>query len=260
VTKPLTVRSACAVAVTFVAMGAVGCGQAKKDRPDTGVAAAGATASAPATASAAPSVAAAVVAAQPGALPKPIDQMTGDELYAFTHGLTFTGGVERQRRCRGEAACRGPNPTRFTRLRIDAVGGEDSLTTGAGLSPNGTIAVRGLNRGQLADSMYDMRPGKPYEFYLIVLPGPQGGNATWRLEELTTTAGSRSHRSIMTGAFKGCNHPFVRGARADFKTCAQAAPVRQASFGAALQTEIDPPIWISCAAGCCTSDPPDGHT
>jgi hypothetical protein len=250
--KPLTVRSACAVAIAFAAMSALGCGQAKEARPDTGAAAARAPAAAP--------VAASVAAAQPGALPKPVDQMTGDELYAFTHGLTFTGGQERQRRCRGQAACRGPNPTRFTRIRIDAVGGEDSLTTGPGLSANGTVAARGLNRGQLADSLYGMQPGQAYEFYLIVLPGPQGGNATWRLEELTTTPGSRSHRSIMTGAFKGCNHPFVRGARADFKTCAQAAPVRQASFGALLQTEIDPPIWISCAAGCCTSDPPDGHT
>jgi hypothetical protein len=233
-------------------MGVVGCGQTKEARPDTGAAAARAPAAAP--------LAASVAAAQPGALPKPVEQMTGDELYAFTHGLTFTGGQERQRRCRGQAACRGPNPTRFTRIRIDAVGGEDSLTTGPGLSANGTVAARALNRGQLADSLYNMQPGQPYEFYLIVLPGPQGGNATWRLEELTTTPGSRSHRSIMTGAFKGCNHPFVRGARADFKTCAQAAPVRQASLGAFLQTEIDPPIWIACAFGCCTSDPPDGHT
>lgn len=252
-TKPLTVHSACALAIALGAIAIAGCGGSKQDRSDTGAAAVPrATAAAP--------LAATGATPQPGTLPKPVDQMTGDELYAFTHGLTFTGGQERQRRCRGEAACRGPNPTRFTRIRIDAVGGEDSLTTGPGLSANGTVAARGLNRGQLADSMYDMRPGQPYEFYLIVLPEAQGGNATWRLEELTTTPGSRSHRSIMTGAFKGCNHPFVRGARADFKTCAQAAPVRQASFGALPQTEIDPPIWIGCALGCCTSDPPDGHT
>jgi len=239
--------------IALSAITIAGCGGSKEGRSDTGAAAA------PRPTAAAPLAATGAIP-QPGALPKPIDQMTGDELYNFTHGLTFTGGQERQRRCRGEPACRGPNPTRFTRIRIDAVGGEDSLTTGPGLSANGTVAVRGLNRGQLADSMYGMRPGQPYEFYLIVLPDPQGGNATWRLEELTTTPGSRSHRSINTGAFKGCNHPFVRGARADFKTCAQAAPVRQASFGAFLQTDSDPPIWLACAFGCCTSDPPDGHT
>ena len=247
-TKPLTRRSTCALAIAFGAISANGCERAKPNRPETG---AGATAQvAPIT----------VAAPQPGALAKPVDQLTGDELYAFTHGLTFTGGQERQRRCRGQAACRGPNPGQSTRLRIDAVRDEDSLTTGAGLPANGAIAARGLNRGQLADSMYGMRPGAAYEYYLIVLPGAQGGAATWRLEELTTTPGSRSHRSVMTGAFKGCNHPFVRGARADFKTCAQAAPVRQASMGRLLQTEIEPPIWIACAVGCCTSDPPDGHT
>lgn len=241
-TKPLTIRSTCALAIALGAIAANGCERAKTNRPDTGAGATSLTA-----------------ASQPGALAKPVDQLTGDELYAFTHSLTFTGGQERQRRCRGQAACRGPNPGQSTRLRIDAVRDEDSLTTGAGLPANGAIAARGLNRGQLADSMYGMRPGAAYEYYLIVLPAAQGGNATWRLEELTTTPGSRSHRSVTTGAFKGCNHPFVRGARADFKTCAQAAPVRQASFGGFLQGEIEPPIWIACAVGCCTSDPPDGR-
>jgi hypothetical protein len=250
VTRPLTIRSTCALAIAFGAMSASGCERAKPNRPDTGAGAVGQVA---------PATPAAAVIPQPGALPKPVDQLTGDELYAFTHGLTFTGGQERQRRCRGQAACRGPNPSRSTRLRIDAVRDEDSLTTGVGLPANGAVAARGLNRGQAADSMYGMRPGSAYEYYLIVLPSVQGGSATWRLEELTTTAGSRSHRSVMTGAFKGCNHPFVRGARADFKTCAQAAPVRQASFGV-LQGEIESPIWIACAVGCCTSDPPDGRS
>jgi hypothetical protein len=249
VTKPLTLRLTCALAIAAVVMGTLGCGGTKSDRADTGAAKAPA-----APAGAANSVAAPAGASQPGALAKPIDQMSGDELYAFTHGLTFTGGQERQRRCRGDAACRGAQPGRSTRIRVDAVSGEDSLTTGAGLPTNGAIAVRGLNRGQLADTMYGMRPGPNYEYYLIVLAA-QGGGATWRLEELTTTTGSRSHRSVMTGTFTGCNHPFARGARADFKTCAEAAPVRQASFSA-LQGGRESPIWVGCEVGCCTADPP----
>lgn len=250
-TKPLAVRLACATAAALAVI-AAGCGRSKQEQSDTNAARAGAP-------GAAAAVGATAAALQPGALPKPIDQLSGDELYAFTHGLTFTGGQERQRRCRGEAACRGPRPARSTRIRIDAVAGEDSLTTGAGLPANGVVSARALNRGQLADSMYATRPGHDFEYYLIVLPAPQGGNATWRLEELTTTSGSRSHRSVMTGAFKGCNHPFVRGARADFKTCAQAIPIREASFSALPQTGDEPPIWIACAVGCCTADPPDGH-
>jgi hypothetical protein len=238
-------------------IGTSGCGQSKQDKSDSGKNAASPAAGTPAAAA---PTAAAPAAPQPGALPKPIDQLSADELYAFTHGLTFTGGNERQRRCRGQAACRGPRPSQSTRIRLDAVGGQDSLSAGGGLPANGAVAARGLNRGQLADSMYGMRPGAAYEYYLIVLPGAQGGSATWRLEELTTTTGSRSHRSIMTGAFKGCNHPFVRGARADFKTCAEAARVRQAAFGAFVQSDGESPIWVSCEVGCCTADPPDGHT
>jgi hypothetical protein len=250
VTQPLTVRSARALAFAVAALGTLGCGGPKSDRPDT--TAARAASAQPQTAN---SVAATAAARQPGALPRPIDQMSGDELYTFTHGLTFSGGQERQRRCRGDAACRGQRPTRSTRIRVDAVSGEDSLSAGPGLPPNGAVAVRSLNRGQVADTMYGMRPGANYEYYLIVLSAPQGGGATWRLEELTTTTGSRSHRSIITGVFKGCNHPYVRGARADFKTCEEAAPVRQASFSV-MQGRGESPIWVGCEVGCCTADPP----
>ncbi|MDB4874199.1 MAG: hypothetical protein JWM41_645 [Gemmatimonadetes bacterium] len=200
------------------------------------------------------------IAPQPGALGKAVDQYSGDELFDFAHGLAFTGGNERQRRCRGRAECRGPRATRSTRLRVDAVDTQDSLSAGA-MPPNGVIAARVLNRGQVADTMYGMRPGNQYEYYLIVSPGAQPGVATWRLEELTTTVGSRSHRSLTSGRMTECNHPFKRGARADFKTCAEAAPVvRPASFSpsALPQTDGESPIWVACAFGCCTADPPDG--
>jgi hypothetical protein len=85
---------------------------------------------------------------------------------------------------------------------------------------------------------------------------PIGGtaSASWRLEELITTQGQRAHRTIASGVFRGCNHPYVRGARADFKTCAQAAATRPASFGSTLQTDIDPPMWFACGFGCCIAD------
>lgn len=195
----------------------------------------------------------------PGTLAKPLDQYSGDDLYALTRQLQFAGGVDRARRCRGQTACRGANPAARTSIRVDAVVGQDSLNPAA-LPPTGVIAARAINRGQLADTMYNMRPGAVYENYLIVLPAPGGATASWRLEELVTTTGGRTHRTIATGVFRGCNHQFVSGPRADFKTCAQAAQTRPASFGAALQGEIEPPIWVGCIAGCCTSDPPDGRS
>ena len=64
---------------------------------------------------------------------------------------------------------------------------------------------------------------------------------------------------ISQGTLRECTgpgHSFQRGPRADFKTCEQAAQVRPASLGSALQGDIGPPIWFGCALGCCTADPP----
>lgn len=199
-------------------------------------------------------------AALPGALPKPIEAMTGDELFSFVHGLGFAGGNERQRRCRGRPECRGRGATQSTSIRVDAVDTQDSISA-AGTPPNGVVAVRAINRGQVADTMYGTRPGA-YEYYLIVQP-QTGGTMSWRLEELTTTGGARSHRSIATGSVRECGHPFVRGARADFKTCSEAAAqIRPAAFTITpmLQTGDEPPIWFACSQGCCTAGPPDGGT
>jgi hypothetical protein len=194
-------------------------------------------------------------AALPGALAKAIDQYSGDELYAFAHGLTFGGGNERTRRCRGNAACRGTNPSQRARIRLDAVATQDSLSAAA-VPANGVIMVRANNTGALADSMYNMQPGGSYEYYLIVLPGT-GGGATWRLEELDTTAGARAHRRVASGVIRECNHPFQRGARADFKSCTTAT-VRPASFSALQTGGGEEPIWYGCSSGCCTADPGGG--
>jgi hypothetical protein len=225
---------------------AIGCtkGEQSKARPETAAAAPGG----PAT------------PLLPGTLTKALDQYSGDELFALTRQLQFGGGVDVARRCRGQAGCRGARPSATTRIRVDAVAGGDSLNP-ASVPANGVIAARALNSGQYADTMYNTRPGAEHENYLIVLPVPGSATATWRLEELTTTAGQRTHRLLATGTFRGCNHPFVpgRGPRADFKTCAESATIRPASFGRLLQG-IESPIWIDCFVGCCTADPPDGRS
>lgn len=187
----------------------------------------------------------------PGALTKPIEQYTGAELYALVSRLTFTGGAERARRCKNSAGCGGTKPTKTTRVRVDAVAGEDSL--GTNLPQYGVIAARASNRGGAADAMYGMRPGARYEYYLIVLPGPAGGSPTWQLQQLEVVGKGRAHSKLMVGKFVGCNHPFVPGARADFKTCAQI-PVRPASFGMPMQGD-EGFLWISCIWGCCVSEP-----
>jgi hypothetical protein len=211
------------------------------------------------TAAAAPPAAAPAQA--PGTLTKPIDQYTGDEFYAFTQQLQYGGGGTHGRRCRGRSGCRGANPRDSTLIQVEGIAGDDSLSA-TGLPANGVLALRALNQGTYADSMYNTRPGAQYENYLIVLPVPNSATATWRLEELTTTPGSRSHRMIAQGKITECpRHPFQRGPHADFKTCQQADNLRPASFrrSAVMQGGLGPPAWFGCAVGCCTADPPDGR-
>ncbi|HEY4130227.1 MAG TPA: hypothetical protein VGM50_06395 [Gemmatimonadaceae bacterium] len=247
-----------AVTVAF-AFFAIACGKAERHQPDsatTGAGAAGGAGGQPGAEALRGQTL--PTAPQPGALAKPVDSYSGDELYDFTRRIAFVGGVERDRRCRGHADCRDRARNRFTRIRVDAVDQEDSLSS-TSVSPNGAVVIRASNRGEFADSMYNMHPGPNYEYFLIVLPASQGTKAHWRLEELDlTSAAKRTHRTVSQGTVTECNHPFRRGARADFKSCATAATIRPASFSPMQGPINDEPIWFACAAGCCTADGPDG--
>ena len=194
-------------------------------------------------------------AALPGALTKPIDQYTGDEFFQFVQRLRWGGGAERERQCKGNPGCTGENPARLTRVRVDAVDGQDSISA-ATVPANGVIAVRAVNRGDLVEDRYGFKPERNLEYYLIVLPGA-GPNGTWRFEELDTTPGARRHTSFGTGTFRACNHPFRRGRvnRANFYTCANS-PAADSVQRSNLMLFAPPrdPVWIDCAAGCCIID------
>jgi len=188
-----------------------------------------------------------------GDLTKSIDAYTGDEFFNLVTRLNYTGGQQRARRCRGNPNCTG---TRRTNVRVDAVGDADSL--GAATIPQyGVVAMRAIVRGPDEEARYGMQsmgPDSRYAYFLIILPGPDG--PTWRLEEMSVQGTTRTHRMLRTGRVVACPHTYVRGARADFRTCAQAAA--DASGGlvvtfASLQG-VDPPIWYGCATGCCTAE------
>jgi hypothetical protein len=180
---------------------------------------------------------------------KPLAQYTGDEFFALVGGLRYGGGSDRQRRCRGNADCAG---TRRISVHADAVVDADSLSPG-NLPQYGIVAARALNHGSDTEARYGMQPSPRRTYYLVVLPA--AGSATWTMEEMDVVGTTRSHRTVATGRLTLCNHPFVRGARADFKTCAQASGgAMPASFGFSMQGDDDPPLWISCASGCCTAD------
>ena len=64
----------------------------------------------------------------PGALTKPIEQYTGDELYAFVQRLSFSGGPERDRRCRNAPGCEG-----VAAARRGAAGNDSTVRLGLAL-------------------------------------------------------------------------------------------------------------------------------
>ena len=190
--------------------------------------------------------------AWPGDLTKPIDDYTGDEFHAFVKRLSYAGGHERQRRCRRDPGCSGSKPTRHTQVLVDAVATQDSI--GAANTPQfGVVYVRAINKGDAPEERYGMLPGRQYEYYMIVTADSSGTGMQWRLEQLDTTPKARKHSSIGTGPFVSCNHAWVTGARADFKTCANAASAKDSvvRLGLALQGLTGDPIWASCAGGCC---------
>lgn len=187
----------------------------------------------------------------PGALTQPLDSYSGEDFYKLTHSLTFTADSVKDRKCKNDPACVGPKAKKI-KVGVAAVVGQDSLS--GGTTPQfGVVYIRATNKGDAEEARYNLKAGKQFEFYMVVLPDATGG-MTWRLEQVDTTIGARSHVSIGTGTFQGCNHPWMKGARADFKTCASSASVHDSVVKLGLLKALDDgsdPIWAACAAGCC---------
>lgn len=189
--------------------------------------------------------------AMPGALTKPIDSYSGDEFHDFVQTLSYTGGHERERKCKDDLACEGANPVKKTKVLVDAVATQDSIA--ASNAPQyGVVYIRALNKGDNVEARYGMQPDKKLEYYMIVT-ADSGGGMKWRLEQLDTKSRPRRHAAAGTGAFVGCNHAWVAGAQADFKTCTSAATARDSvvKLGLMLQTGGNEPFWAACAMGCC---------
>jgi hypothetical protein len=183
----------------------------------------------------------------PGALTKPIDDYSGDEFYDLTHHLKYAGSHERVRKCNDSPDCEGPAPKRKTIVHVSAVATQDSLGA-ANTPPFGVVYVRAINRGDAREARYGFRPGKSLRYYMIV-HRDSGDALRWRLEELET-ATPRRHLQIGAGAFTSCGHTkWKPGARADFKTCDAA---ERGDSVVSLPLALQIPLWIECAAGCCT--------
>ena len=227
---------------TGVALALVAVGCSKGDAPP---------ADSPAKLAAGGAIPASAAKVMPGELTKPLASYTGDELYDFVRTLQFTGGVERERKCKNDPACGNPKAPKRTKVLVDAVATQDSIS--AATTPQfGVVYIRAINKGDAEEARYSLKPGSNLEYYVIVLPDSAGG-MTWQLEQLDTTPKSRRHIAAGIGVFQSCNHGWVAGAKADFKTCANAAAKHDSvvKFGLALQAADNDPIWATCSGGCC---------
>ncbi len=187
--------------------------------------------------------------AMPGALTKPIDQYTGDEFDALVKSLKYTGKHEKERKCKNSPECSG---TKKVKVSVEAVATQDSVGS-SNVPQYGVVYIRAINDGDAEEARYSLAPGKMFEYYLIVSADSTGG-MQWRLEQLDTTPKARAHKQVGTGAFEGCNHTWVAGAQANFKTCADSSTAsvggRTVRLGLAMQFDEDP-MWSACASGCC---------
>lgn len=210
---------------------------------------------APADSSASPHAGAAnprLASQMPGALTKPIDDYTGEELRLLTARLHFGGGHDRERRCRNDPRCAGPAGARST-VRVDAVIGQDSIGP-ANIARFGVVQIKAVNRGMYQEERYGFKPDARFEYFMIVTSDGAGG-LRWRLEELDTRATPATHRQVGSGTLKDCQHRnWTPGAQADFKSCAAAAAADSVKrLGLVLQGQgLDDPLWTECNVGCCT--------
>jgi hypothetical protein len=188
----------------------------------------------------------------PGALTKPIDAYSGDELYDFTRGLTYAGSHSRDRRCRNAPGCEGTSPVRSTTVRVSAIATQDSLSAGD-VPAFGVLTVQAINGGEAEEARYGMRPGATLRYYAIV-QGDSTGGLRWRLEELQTAV-PRRHVQVAAGRVQGCGHAWRAGARADFRSCTSADRPDSAVTPAMRLQMLDDPIWQICDMGCCTLVP-----
>ncbi|MDB4916534.1 MAG: hypothetical protein JWM95_4178 [Gemmatimonadetes bacterium] len=182
----------------------------------------------------------------PGALTKPIDAYSADEFYDLVQKQLYVGAHEQERPCKEKPGC-------VTKVVVDAIATQDSLSLGT--TPQyGVVYIHGVNKGDAVEARYGLKPGARYQYYWIITTDSSKKGMQWQLEELDTTPNARKLASVGSGPFAGCNHPYVAGARADFKTCEKAAAYTGNSvvhLGLMLQGSIGDPVWASCAEGCC---------
>lgn len=190
-----------------------------------------------------PTPATAARLALPGDLPKPLAQMTSDELWEFGQRLGYDNGPAQVRNCT-RGACMG---------RVDAI--RDQVAGPGNISANGTIVARLMNLGRQgsgdddgAENIYRTERDGSARFYIIALP--VDGGWRWTVRK-AVNGGASAPEETAAGNWITCRHdrnnPGHPKGRSEFARC--AGP----QGGAGGHFPPNDPAWVECSDGCCTA-------
>lgn len=180
--------------------------------------------------------------ALPGDLPKPLSQMTSDELWNVGQGLGFDNGPVQNRNC-ARGGCMG---------RVDAV--RDQTPGPLNISANGTIVARLMNLGRQGsgendgpENIYRTDRDDAARFYIVALP--VDGGWRWSVRKAVRGDGNAPVETAQ-GNWITCRHdasnPAHPKGRSEFARCAGQG-------GAGGLFPPNDPAWITCSDGCCTA-------
>jgi hypothetical protein len=156
-------------------------------------------------------------------------------------------------------------PNNLMTVQIAAVS-DARLMGGSSTPSNGAVAVRIMptTTSSGIENKYGYQDG---QFAYLLVVTPPSGAATygrWTLVKFSwmLVGNARDYNfvgTVASGVLNSCNHPKKAVSDATFATCATAPAFRAALTGAdlspqALRSQLADPVWLSCAAGCCTAD------
>ena len=182
-------------------------------------------------------------------MPKPLEEMVGDEFRTHVQQLVFSG---RRGSTRARTACRtgnGPACTDTTSTTVEISAEKGSGKVGPGnMDSRGHIVALLANTGGALERRYQL-PARTDSIFWLVEPG-----------QSTTEGRSRFVRLLADGGWEviGEPHQYVRCRHrygkpivttADFRECVSTGPT-PLGFQAVATQEIRS-AWVSCIEGCC---------
>lgn len=194
-----------------------------------------------------------------GQLPKPYADMLSEDWVDMAQRSIATAFAQTGRTVK--RVCVGCEDDSLT---VNIAAAADAWrVSGVSIPSNGVVVARilGFNSGSNTDAteaVYGF-PNGQFIYLIVLLPKP-GTDGEWRIVRLSWTLTSGTYafafqgEMAVLGDYVACpGHPQQQRADADFRTCDDAMSSHRSQTLAAVHARASAPIWITCAAGCCTA-------